>query len=92
MSEHSGIVESLQKIAESLQKIADEGITLRDPATPEVSLETVEESDPETEPGLQESQVLDQMEKLRQTGMYEGWDDYDLRTRAIEILTDDIPH
>ena len=49
------------------------------------------EEDPETKHGLQESQILEQMEHLKGTGTYKDYSPEQLRERAIEILTDDIP-
>lgn len=92
---HIPTVEALQRIASALEMIASEGILLRVSETPEATLETFEvevESDLEMEEqGLTEFQVIEQMEKLRNTGIYEEEDDYDLRKRAIEILLEDIP-
>lgn len=44
-----------------------------------------------TESGPTESQVLEKMKQLREMGGYEDFDDTQLRVRAIEILTDEIP-
>ena len=50
------------------------------------------EDDPELEHGLSESQILDQMEKLKKWGQgYENWSHQALREKAIEVLQDDIP-
>ena len=48
-------------------------------------------ADPEFEHGLAEADILNQMEKLRQTGSYDNWSTERLRARAIELLEDDIP-
>ena len=50
-----------------------------------------EAEDPETEYGLQESDILDQMQRLKNTGSYDHYSPEQLREKAIEILQDDIP-
>ena len=53
-------------------------------------VEPCEASEPEH--GLAESDILDQMEKLKKWGEgYEDWSPEKLREKAIEILEDDIP-
>ena len=50
-----------------------------------------EVEDPETEHGLQESAILDQMQRLKDTGSYDDYTLEQLREKAIDILQDDIP-
>ena len=50
-----------------------------------------EAEDPETEHGLQESAILDQMQRLKNTGSYDDYTLEQLREKAIDILEDDIP-
>ena len=47
--------------------------------------------DPELEHGLAEHDIIEQMEKLCQTGSYDNWSPEKLREKAIDILEDDIP-
>ena len=66
-------------------------IATLDPSHIEVEIE-VEVEDPETEHGLAESDILDQMEKMRSLHEgYENWSEEKLREKAIDILADDIP-
>lgn len=92
--EQAKIASALEEIAAALTKIAFEGIDVRVQyqGSNEVTLSVSEEDeDPETEHGLQESQIIDQMERLKGTGTYEHLSVEQLRERAIEILEDDIP-
>ena len=65
-------------------------IATLDPSHIKVEVE-VEVEDPETEHGLAEHDIVDQIEKLRDTGSYEDVSYMELRERAICILTDDVP-
>lgn len=63
-------------------------ISLLDPGS--IQLDT--EASDEPEHGLAESDILAQMERLRQMDVgYENWTTEALRAKAIEILEDDIP-
>ena len=63
-----------------------------DPNCVTAEVEITVDDDSEVEHGLAESDILDQMEKMRSLHEgYENWSEEKLREKAIDILEDEIP-
>ena len=82
---------SLNCLVNSIEAVGVENILAKTLVPGEI-LTFDEEQDSESEHGLAESNILDQMEKLKSVGGgYETWSPEKLREKAIDILTDDLP-
>ena len=81
---------SLNRLVNSIEAAGVENILAKTLVPGE--LLTFDKEDSESEHGLAESDILEQMAKLKSVGDgYEDWSPEKLREKAIDILTDDIP-
>ena len=74
-------VKALEKQAEALQGIWKHFLTREKPVT-YFSVESTDESNE-----LNESIIEGKIQELRDSGNYDGWQDYDLRAHVIQLMT-----
>ena len=86
-----------KKLTRLVEKVESEGLEGIRPKSSYPNSDTnigafVERECPESKIVIPESEILRQMNKIKESGLgYENWSDTALRKKAVEILEDDIP-